>query len=30
MVRGERENPYTIDYELMLYKYVLRCCGVNA
>lgn len=30
MVRGERKNPYTIDYELMLYKYVLRCCGVNA
>jgi predicted dehydrogenase len=29
MVRGEKENPYTSDYELELYKTVLRCCGVN-
>lgn len=28
MVRGERENPCTPDYELMLYRTVLRCCGV--
>ena len=29
MARGEKENPYTCDYELELYKTVLRCCGVN-
>lgn len=28
-VRGERENPYTPDYELELYKTVLKACGVN-
>lgn len=28
MVRGEKENPYTLDYELELYKLVLKCCGV--
>lgn len=27
-VRGERENPYTYDYELGLYKLILKCCGV--
>ena len=26
MVRGEKENPYTPDYELELYKTVLKCC----
>ena len=26
-VRGERKNPYTLDYELELYKTVLRACG---
>jgi len=29
MVRGEKENPWTLDYELTLYKTVLKCCGVN-
>ena len=29
MVRGEYANPYTPDYELQLYKNVLRCCGVS-
>ncbi len=29
MVQGKRENPYTLDYELMLYKTILKCCGVN-
>ena len=29
MVRGEKTNPCTPDYELMLYKTVLRCCGVT-
>ena len=28
MVRGEKENPYTPDYELMLFKTILKCCGV--
>ena len=28
-VRGEKENPYTPDYELNLYKLLLRCCGEN-
>ena len=27
MVRGEKENPYTLDYELDLYKVILECCG---
>lgn len=29
MVRGEKENPYTYDYELNLYKTVLKACGVE-
>ena len=29
MVRGEIENPYTPDYELELYKTLLKCCGVD-
>ncbi len=28
MVRGERENPFGYDYELGLYKTVLKACGV--
>ena len=28
IVRGERENPYTPDYELELFKLVLKACGV--
>jgi len=28
-VRGEKTNPYTLDYELNLYKNILKCCGVN-
>lgn len=27
MVRGEKTNPYTLDYELELHKLVLECCG---
>lgn len=27
MVRGEKENPYTYDYELELYRTVVACCG---
>ena len=30
MVRGERTNPYTLDYELALYKTILQCCGMEA
>ena len=26
MVRGEKENPYTLDYELNLYKSILKAC----
>ena len=29
MVRGEQENPYTPEYELELYKTVLKACGEN-
>ena len=29
MVRGEKENPYTYDYELELYKTVLRASGMT-
>ncbi len=29
MVRGEKENPWSYDYELELYKCVLRACGVG-
>ena len=27
MVAGEIENPYTYDYELMLFRTLLECCG---
>lgn len=29
MVRGEKQNPYTPDYELTLYKTILECCKEN-
>ena len=29
MVRGELENPYTADYELELFKVILKCCDVQ-
>ena len=29
MVRGEKENGYSLDYELALYKLVLESCGVK-
>lgn len=28
-VRKEKENPYSPDYEFMLYKTILECCGEN-
>lgn len=28
-IRGEKENPYTLDYELELYKVVIEACGEN-
>ena len=27
MVRGEKVNPYTPDYELGLYKLIMKACG---
>lgn len=27
MVSGEKENPYTLDYEMTLYKTILKACG---
>ena len=29
MVQGKKENPYSYDYELELYKLILRCCGLS-
>lgn len=29
MVRGEKENPYTYEYEKLLHHTVLLCCGVD-
>ena len=29
MVCGETENPLSYDYELQLYKTILKCCGEN-
>jgi predicted dehydrogenase len=28
MVRGEKKNPYTLEYELELFKIILKCCGM--
>ena len=28
IVRGEKTNPYTLDYELELFKLILKACGV--
>ena len=28
-VLGERKNPYSLDYELELFKTVMKCCGVE-
>ncbi len=28
-VRGEKQNPYTLDYELELYKTILKACEVD-
>lgn len=29
MVCGEKTNPYTCDYELALYKTILKCCRIS-
>lgn len=29
MVRGEKDNPWSLDYELLLYKHILLACGVE-
>lgn len=26
---GEKKNPWNPDYELMVYKCVLKACGIN-
>lgn len=28
-ILGVKENPYTLDYELELYRTLLKCCGVD-
>ena len=27
--KGEKENPYTYDYELTVYRTLMKCCGVE-
>lgn len=29
MVRGEKENPYTLEYELTLFRVLMQCCGIE-
>ena len=29
MVRGETANPYTPEYELALFRLILKCCGIE-
>lgn len=29
MVRGEKENPYTLEYELSLFRTLLQACGIR-
>ena len=29
MVRGEKQNPYTLDYELELFRVIMKCCGAE-
>lgn len=29
MAAGEKENPFTLDYELELYRTILKCCDVK-
>ena len=29
MAAGEKENPFTLDYELELYRILMKCCGVD-
>ena len=30
MVAGEKENPWSYDYEFKLYKIILECCAENS
>lgn len=30
MVRGEKENPYTTEYELSLFRVLMQCCGMES
>lgn len=29
MVRGEAENPFTLEYELSLFRTIMKCCGAE-
>ena len=29
VVRGEIENPYSVEYELELFTAILKCCGAD-
>ncbi len=29
VIRGEKENPYTLEYELALHRMILYCCGLG-
>ena len=29
MVRMEKENPYTLEYELSLFRTLMQCCNIN-
>lgn len=30
MVCGEKENPYTPEYELLLFRVLMQCCGIES
>lgn len=29
IVRGEKQNPYSMDYELALYRILMKACGAE-
>ncbi len=30
MVCGEKKNPYTLEYELTLFRVLMQCCGIES
>ena len=30
MIRGEKKNPYTLEYELELFRVLMQCCGAES